>query len=213
MFTNKTKGYLSLISAILIQLLIGNLFTFANLIPYFQSYLYYAHGNTEKISSLQLYFIGPSGIFVHNTFPSFIGFIDKKFGTRALTVFATICLYFSQLIMYFSIDYYLLIISYLIYGLGASATYFTTLRNCWKYFPHNKDLISGIIFSSFGLSSFAFTSIADLIINPDNISKEGKYYSKEIADRCLYKSFNILYRYFWLYFFYFMFYLSRRNKY
>ena len=63
--------------------------------------------------------------------------------------------------------------------------YYTSLRNCWKYFPNRKDLISGLIFSSFGLSSFAFTSIADLIINPDNIPNDGKYYSKQISFRFL----------------------------
>jgi hypothetical protein len=185
MFNNKIKGYLSLISSVLIHLLIGNLFSFANLIPYYQSFLYYKHNNTEVISLMQLYFIAPVGIFVHNTFPSFMGIVDKKVGIRVLTFFATASLYFSQLIIYFSIEYYLLLISYVLYGLAASATYFQTLRNCWKYFPHKKDLISGIVFSSFGLSSFIFTSIADHIINPDNISKEGKYYSKEISFRFL----------------------------
>ena len=185
MFNNKIKGYLSLISSVLIHLLIGNLFTFANLIPYYQSFLYYKHNNTEVISLMQLYFIAPIGIFVHNTFPSFMGIVDKKVGIRVLTFFATASLYFSQLIIYFSIEYYLLLISYALYGLAASATYFQTLRNCWKYFPHKKDLISGIVFSSFGLSSFIFTSIAGHIINPDNISKEGKYYSKEISFRFL----------------------------
>ena len=185
MFNNKIKGYLSLISSVLIHLLIGNLFSFANLIPYYQSFLYYKHNNTEVISLMQLYFIAPIGIFVHNTFPSFMGIVDKKVGIRVLTFFATASLYFSQLIIYFSIEYYLLLISYALYGLAASATYFQTLRNCWKYFPHKKDLISGIVFSSFGLSSFIFTSIADHIINPDNISKEGKYYSKEISFRFL----------------------------
>ena len=185
MFNNKIKGYLSLISSVLIHLLIGNLFSFANLIPYYQSFLYYKHNNTEVISLMQLYFIAPTGIFVHNTFPSFMGIVDKKVGIRVLTFFATASLYFSQLIIYFSIEYYLLLISYALYGLAASATYFQTLRNCWKYFPHKKDLISGIVFSSFGLSSFIFTSIADHIINPDNISKEGKYYSKEISFRFL----------------------------
>ena len=185
MFNNKIKGYLSLISSVLIHLLIGNLFSFANLIPYYQSFLYYKHNNTEVISLMQLYFIAPIGIFVHNTFPSFMGIVDKKVGIRVLTFFATASLYFSQLIIYFSIEYYLLLISYALYGLAASATYFQTLRNCQKYFPHKKDLISGIVFSSFGLSSFIFTSIADHIINPDNISKEGKYYSKEISFRFL----------------------------
>ena len=41
--------------------------------------------------------------------------------------------------------------------------------------------MTGIIFSSFGLGSFVFTSIADEMINPDNSDKEGKYYSKEIS--------------------------------
>ena len=185
MFNNKVKGYLSLISSILIQLIIGNLFAFPNLIPYYQSYLYYKNNNTEKISSMQLYFVTPVGIFVHNIFPSFTGVLDKKVGIRVLTIFATLFSYISQLIIYFCVDYYLLLISYFLYGLSSSLTYFQTLRNCWKYFPGKKDLISGIIFSSYGLSSFVFTSLADYIINPDNISKEGKYYSKEISFRFL----------------------------
>ena len=101
MFNNKIKGYLSLISSVLIHLLIGNLFSFANLIPYYQSFLYYKHNNTEVISLMQLYFIAPIGIFVHNTFPSFMGIIDKKVGIRVLTFFATASLYFSQLILSF----------------------------------------------------------------------------------------------------------------
>ena len=59
------------------------------------------------------------------------------------------------------------------------------MKNCWKYFPEKKDLMSGIIFSSFGLGSFVFTSIADYLINPDNIAKDGKYYSKQISYRYL----------------------------
>ena len=111
MFNNKIKGYLSLISSVLIHLLIGNLFSFANLIPYYQSYLYYKHNYTEKISLMQLYFIGPIGIFVHNTFPSFMGIIDKKLGIRILTIFATISLFCSQLIFFCRI----LFINYIIY--------------------------------------------------------------------------------------------------
>ena len=185
MFSQKVKGYLSLISAILINFLTGNLFSFPNLIPYYQSYLYYEYGNQEKISLMKLYFITPVGIFVHNTFPSFMGFVDKKIGIRILTILATIALFLTNVILYFSIEYYLILFSYVLFGFAGCSTYFTSLRNCWKYFPNRKDLISEIIFSSFGLSSFAFTSIADLIINPDNIPKDGKYYSKQISYRFL----------------------------
>ena len=180
-FSNKIQGYLSLISAILINLLNGNLLTFSNLIPYYQSYLYYKYDENEKISAMQLYFIVPIGIFINQFFPSFMGIIDQKLGIRILTIFTTITLYITHMIMYFSIEYYLLIISYIIYGFALSCTYYPTVKNCWKYFPEKKDLMTGIIFSSFGLGSFVFTSIADEIINPDNLEKEGKYYSKEIS--------------------------------
>ena len=183
MFSQKIKGYLSLISAILFNFIIGNLFSFSNFIPYYQSYLYYKYDNKEEISLMQLYFITPVGIFVHNTFPSFMGLVDQKIGIRVLIILATISLFLSHVILYFSVNYYLILLSYILYGYGACSTYYTSLRNCWKYFPEKKDLISGIIFSSFGLSSFAFTSIADQIINPDNIPKDGKYYPKQISYR------------------------------
>ena len=178
MWNNKIKGILTLISSILIQLLIGNLFSFSNFIPYYKSYLYHKNNDIEKISELQLYFIAPSGIFVHNTFPSVTGFLDKILGTRILTIIGVISLLGSQLIMYFFTDYYLLIISYILFGFCGSLTYFQSLKNSWKYFPNKKGLISGIIFSCFGLSSFIFTTIADLIINPDSIEKEKDGYYK-----------------------------------
>ena len=185
MISQKVKGYLSLISGIIINLLIGNLFAFPNLVPYFQSYLYYEYGNKEKISLIKLYFVAPIGICVHNIFPTFTGLLEKLVGIRILIFLATISLCSSGLILYFSIQYYLILFSHFLYGLGASLTYYTSLKNCWKYFPNRKDLVSGLLFSSFALSSFIFTSIADLIINPDDSPKEGKYYSREISYRFL----------------------------
>ena len=70
----------------------------------------------------------------------------------------------SQLLVYFFKIYALLIIVYILYGLASSLTYFQSLKNCWKYFPNLKGLVSGIVFSSFGLGSFIFISIADRVI-------------------------------------------------
>ena len=183
---NKIKGILSLISGVLIQLLIGNLFSFPNLIPYYKSFLYYKNGKNEIITERELYFIAPVGIFVHNTFPSMTGYLDKLLGIRILTIIGVLSLLSSQLIMYFYIDYYLLIISYFLFGFCGSLTYFQTLKNCWKYFPNKKGLISGIIFSSFGLSSFIFTSLADLIINKDSETEDKNgYYTEEISSKFL----------------------------
>ena len=184
---NKKKGILALISAILINLLTGNLFSFANFIPYYKSFLYYRHGNIEKVSDSQLYYVAPVGIFIHNTLPSVTGFLDNKLGTRILNIIGSISLLISQLLIYNFIDYYIILISYGLFGLCGSLTYFQSLKNCWKYFPDKKGLISGIIFSSFGLSAFIFTSLGDYIIssNDNKDSKDGEYYSKETSEKFL----------------------------
>ena len=183
---NKTKGYLTLISAVLFNLLSGNLFSFPNFIPYYRSYLYYKNDKKEKISLLKLYFIAPVGICILNTLPTVTGFLDNKFGTRVSTILGAISLLGSQLIMYFFTDYYLLIIAYVLFGFTGSLTYFQTLKNCWKYFPGKEGLMSGIIFSCFGFSSFAFTSLGDFIINPKSEKKvDDNYYSEKVANRFL----------------------------
>ena len=185
---NKKKGILTLISAVLINLLTGNLFSFPNFIPYYKSFLYYRNGKREIVRDEQLYFIAPVGICIHNVLPSVTGLLDKILGTRILTIIGSISLLVSQILMYKFIDYYIIIIAYGLFGLCGSLTYFQSLKNCWKYFPEKKGLISGIIFSSFGLSSFIFTSLGDYLINPDNKNKEkedNKYYSEEISERFL----------------------------
>ena len=214
---NKVKGILSVISAVLINLLTGNIFSFSNTIDYYQSYLYYKNINKtinkttnntiikgqlfakeenktipkeeeeyfNKIRN-KLFFVAPVGIFLHNSLSSVTGYLDDILGTRILNIIGSISLLGSQLIVYFFTDYYLLIIAYILYGLCGSLTYFQSLKNCWKYFPNKKGLITGIIFSSFGLSAFAFTTLADSLINPDGIKKVNKfYYSAEISNKYL----------------------------
>ena len=155
---NKIKGICSLISAVLINLLTGSLFTFPNLISYYEIFV------DHKYNKNQLYFVAPVGILFFNSLSSVMGILDDKFGTRVLNIIASILLLSSQLLVYFFKIFALLIIAYILYGLAASLTYYQSLKNCWKYFPNLKGLVSGIVFSSFGLGPFIFTSIADGVI-------------------------------------------------
>ena len=155
---NKIKGICSLISAVLINLLTGSLFTFPNLISYYEVFV------DHKFNKNQLYFVAPVGILFFNSLSSVMGILDDKLGTRILNIIASILLLSSQLLVYFFKVFALLIIAYILYGLAASLTYYQSLKNCWKYFPNLKGLVSGIVFSSFGLGPFIFTSIADGVI-------------------------------------------------
>ena len=182
MLNNKIKGLFSLISSVLTHLIIGNAFTFGNFAYYYRSYLHYK--NINSISILDLLFIAPVSAACLNIFPILTGYIDKILGIRILTIIATMCLLTSQLIIYFYTKYYLMIIAYIFFGFAGSITYLPTLKNCWKYFPKKKGIISGIVFSSCGLSTFLFTSIGDYIINPKTEGKIDKnFYSEEIAMR------------------------------
>ena len=184
MFDNKIKGILSLISSIFTQIIIGNAFTFGNFIIYYKSYLY--HNNVKDITVLDLLYVVPTACACLNILPIITGFLDKLLGIRILTIISTICLLISQFIIYYYTEYYLMIISYAIYGFAGSITYLPTLKNCWKYYPNKKGLISGILFSSCGLSTFLFTTIGDWLINPKAESEIGKQlYSKDIAMRYL----------------------------
>lgn len=181
MFNNKIKGICSVISSVFAQLIIGNCFTFGNFVYYYKSYLHYK--NIDNISILNLLFVAPTSAACLNILPIFTGYLDKILGIRILTIMSALCALTSQLIIYFYTKYYLMIIAYIFYGFSGSITYLPTLRNCWKYYPKKKGIISGILFSSCGLSTFLFTSIGDYIINPKAEAKKDSLYSKEVAMR------------------------------
>ena len=155
--SNRIKGICSVISAVLMNLLTGSVFAFPNLLKYYDKF------TDNKFSEKQLYFVAPTGIFILNSLPSVTGILDDKFGVRVLVFVGSLSLLGSQLIMYFFKNFILLIISYALFGLCGSLTYLQSLKNCWKYFPNKKGLITGIIFSSFGLSAFVFTTIGDAV--------------------------------------------------
>ena len=163
---NQVKGICSVISAVFINLITGSLFTFPNIISYYEIFA------ERKFTKKKLYFVAPTGIFVFNALCSITGILDDKFGTRILNITASVCLLGSQLLVYFFKIYAVLIIAYILFGIGNSLTYFQSLKNCWKYFPEQKGLISGIVLSCFGLGAFIFTSIADGVIKSND--KEGK---------------------------------------
>ena len=158
---NTVKGICSVVAAVLVNLIAGSLFTFPNLIKHYE--IFYE----GKIVGNKLFFITPAGLFAFNLLSSISGFLDEKLGTRILYIIASVLVLGSQLLIYFFKIYWVLLIAYIIFGIANSLTKIPSLKNCWKYFPEQKGMISGIILSAFGLGAFVFTSIADGVIKPD----------------------------------------------
>ena len=182
MISNNIKGISSLIGSILTHLLIGNLLGFGNYIPYLRSYIHY-NGN-DYIDETSLYFIGPIGIAISDVLPIIVNYLDNFYQTRLLLIFSILLLLISQLIFYSYITHFmLLILSYVLFGISKSLTYLPLMKNCWKYYPNKKGLITGLILSAFGLSAFVFITICDEMVNPKNLPQQNKLYPKEIANK------------------------------
>ena len=182
MISQKTKGILTLIGTILTHLLIGNILGFSNLIPYLESYLYYEKSNIQQ---KDLLFITPIAVSISNILPIIVGFLDNFYGTKFLLFIGMMLLVISQMIVYnYTTNYNFLVLAYILFGICNSLTYLPNLKNCWKYFPKKKGLVTGLVLSSFGLSAFIFTAIGDYIINPTSKTKNSNnIYSIEIANK------------------------------
>jgi OFA family oxalate/formate antiporter-like MFS transporter len=177
MLSQKSKGILTLAGTVLTHLIIGNILGFSNIIPYLKSYLYYQNSN---ITEEDLFFISPIAISIANILPIITGFLDNFYGTKFLLIVGMMLLVISQLLVHTYItNYKILVLAYILFGICNSLTYLPNLKNCWKYFPEKKGLITGLVLSSFGLSAFIFTAIGDYIINPESKPKNNqKVYSE-----------------------------------
>ena len=83
-------------------------------------------------------------------------------------------------------NYYLVLLSMGIFGMGDGIANLSLIKNCWKYFPNNAGLVNGIIIGGLGISSCVLTPIADyLIINPKKIEPTDGFYDKNVADNLL----------------------------
>ena len=163
----------------------GSLYVWSNLNVYFASYL--KHNGNDNIKLEDTSFLMPS-IFLIQYFFMTIGVkLGNKIGPRLVTLIGIIFMYISYIIMILFQNYYLVLLSMGIFGLGDGIANLSVIKNCWKYFPENTGLVNGIIIGGLGLSSSILTPIADFkIINPNKIEpKDDGFYEKEIADNLL----------------------------
>lgn len=112
--------------------------------------------------------------------------LTDKIGPRltiVISLFLKICAY---TLLYFTKNYYIVLVAMGILGSGGGLGHFAYLKNSWRYFPQNQGLVNGIILGGGGISSSLLTPLADLvIINPEkkNANENTSLYSEEIANR------------------------------
>ena len=114
--------------------------------------------------------------------------LGDKIGVRN-TVILTFALHFSSyFILIFAQNFYLFLISMVMFGIGHAISNLAVIKNCWKYFPNNTGLVYGIIVSGAGMCSSIFTPLADFVVmNPEKEKADKKtgFYPEYIAMRLL----------------------------
>lgn len=113
--------------------------------------------------------------------------LGDKIGVRNTVILTFGLHYLSYFILIFAKNFYLFLISMVMFGIGHAISNLAVIKNCWKYFPNNTGLVYGIIVSGAGMCSSIFTPLADFfVINPEKEKVDDLgFYPKYIAMRLL----------------------------
>ena len=161
----------------------GSLYTWSNLNQYFASYL--KHNGNPKVSPEDTSFLMPCIFIVQYCFMTIGVKLGNKIGARFITLIGVVFMNLSYIFMMIFTNYYLILLSMGVFGLGDGLANLSVIKNCWKYYPDKLGLVNGIIIGGLGLSSCILTPIADyLIINPDKRRPDNfGIYPKDVSNK------------------------------
>lgn len=138
----------------------------------------------DSIGLTHGFFFVPVTILADTYVISLSGVLEQKLGTRLLSLIGIAFGLYCHLIIMFVHNFWLLLLSFILYGFGIGMSYYPILKTCWKYFPEKKGVITGVILCVFGFSPLVFTSLADFVINPDGDEADEKgIFEPKVAER------------------------------
>uniref|UniRef100_A0A914XHN9 Major facilitator superfamily (MFS) profile domain-containing protein n=1 Tax=Plectus sambesii TaxID=2011161 RepID=A0A914XHN9_9BILA len=170
---------------IAMQLTLGTVYTFGNMLPYIVSYLRHRVDSSQTKGSMIWLQTLSSGI----PFAMLLGgFLEKRLGPRWGAFCGSVVFTSGVALSYFTIQksFYLLLITYgFMFGLGQAITYNCALICAQRWLPNRVGLASGLIVGGFGCGAFIFSPIQTKYINPHNYvpDNDGYFYQPDLLDR------------------------------
>ena len=180
-FNKRTKGILSIISSVIMNVICGSLYSWAGINGYFMSYLKYK--DSPSIEIKDGYFFSPIITFTSMCFSPLMTLIDAKIGLKLISLMSTILVIITNLLLYYSTNIYYVYGCMVLFGIINAMNYMPLIKNCLLYFPDKKGLINGFVLFGYGTSSLIYNSFADYIINPEyqKINPSTGFFDKDIA--------------------------------
>ena len=159
----------------------GFKYSLSNINSYFASYFYF---KGDDINTRDTYFLMPIIDILIYLLLTPGGLLGKKIGIKYVILLMLVFHFAAFIILIlFSDNFYLVLLSLGLLGIGSGLSNLNYIRNSWKFFPYNQGLVFGVIISSSGIISTLLTVLADFfIINPDREKTINGIYPKHVAD-------------------------------
>ena len=180
--SQKSKGISSVISAIIINIVCGSLYSWSGINGYYISYL--KNTDSPNVEIKDGYFFMPIITFTSMCFSPLVAVVEEKIGVKYISLVSTIIIITTNIFLYHSTNIFYIYGYMILYGLFNSMNYMPLIKNCLFYFPNKKGLINGFILFGYGTSSLIYNSIADYLINPNyrQINSNTGFFDKEISN-------------------------------
>ena len=179
--SKNTKGILSIIASVIMNIICGSLYSWSGINGYFISYLKYKDSPSVEIKDG--YFFSPIITFTSMCFSPLMTILDEKIGLKLISLLSTILVIFTNLLIYNSTNIYYVYGCMVLFGVINAMNYMPLIKNCLYYFPNKKGLINGFVLFGYGTSSLIYNSFADYLINPEykKINPSTGFFDKDIA--------------------------------
>ncbi|VDD96917.1 unnamed protein product [Enterobius vermicularis] len=174
-----------IIGGVLVQLSLGGIYTFGNMLPYLISYIRARVDSTMTSGTL----IWLQTLMAGIPFALVLGgYLEKKIGPRPATLLGCLLYTTSVALTYYSLQksFFLVMITLgLCATTGLGIAYNTVLILAQQWFPTRIGFASGIIVGGFGFSAFIFSPIQTKYINQHNyvVNTQGYFTQKDLLDR------------------------------
>ena len=180
-------GIMTLVGSQLHSIGFGSVYALMSLHTYLISYLRYYQKGNKTLTLQYIYFIGLVMSISRGVFTPFVSIFENKLGLLKSIILGSLIDMFGTAIIYFSKNYYLDLLGYLIISLGQSLTALRR-RNVMSYFFHVRGKLSGIIsvINSFVTSGYNIVC-EKWIVNPksENPKYDEVYYDINVAKNVL----------------------------
>ncbi len=163
---NLLKGISTLIGTGILNFIMGAVYSLSTLAVYELSYI---KGKGGSVDIYLLTFYLPVEMIFQCITSFFSGTLYKKIGLHLTDFFGGIILLLGYIIMFFSVNFFLDIISVILSGIGTGIILYPSTANAIEWFKNGNGLIVGIMESMISLGSFFYCFLGEKIINEKSV--------------------------------------------